>query len=74
MTRKKSEEIDIKAEAIEMVYKIYRPSLCKLPRKYIWEYSKSMAIEMTEHFIKKMPEGSSNWLYHRKLIDAIKNL
>lgn len=67
----------IKREAKHLVNKIYQPLgylSCKVSSDEMWEYSKVRAIEITEHFILKMPEGSANWLHHRKLIDEINNL
>jgi len=66
-----------KREAKHIVNKIYQPLGyldCNVNSDTMWEYAKERATEITEHFILKMPEGSSNWLHHRKLIDEIKNL
>lgn len=40
----------------------------------MWDWSKQQAINMIEHFINKMPEGSSNWLYHVELVAKIRAL
>jgi len=67
----------MKIEAKEIVNKIYQPLgylKCMVSNDEMWEYAKERAIEITEHFIKKMPEGSANWLHHRKLVDEIKLL
>jgi len=69
--------MEIKTEAKSMVNKIYQPLghlRCMVSSDEMWEYAKGRAIEITEHFIEKMPEGSANWLHHVKLIDAINNL
>jgi hypothetical protein len=39
--------------------------------KNMWKWASERAVETIDHFIKKMPEGSSNWIHHRKLIDEI---
>lgn len=68
---------EIKIEAKYLVNKIYQPLGylgCNVNSDEMWEYAKARTIEMVEHFITKMPEGSANWLHHRKLIDAINNL
>ena len=69
--------MEIELEAKEIVNKIYQPLEllgCDVNSDEMWEYAKGRAIEITEHFIEKMPEGSANWLHHRKLIDVINNL
>jgi hypothetical protein len=68
---------EIKIEAKDLVNKIYQPLGylgCGVNNTKMWEYAQARTIEMVEHFITKMPEGSANWLHHRKLIDAINNL
>ena len=67
----------IAEEAKEMVNKIYQPLghlSCNVSNNEMWEYAKKRAVEMVEYFIKKMPEGSANWLHHRKLVDEINKL
>lgn len=68
---------EIKIEAQNLVDKIYQPLVyldCRVDCEKQWEYSKARTIKMVEYFITKMPEGSANWLHHRKLVDAINNL
>ena len=70
-------ETHIKNEAKDLFNKIYEP----LERMYhglddakMRKYAKITVIEVVAHFLAKMPEGSANWLHHRKLIEAINNL
>lgn len=72
-----SEVKTIKQEAKELVNGIYQPLGylgCNVSSDKMWEYAKERAVEIVEHFIAKMPEGSSNWLHHLELTEEIKNL
>lgn len=66
--------MDIKQEAKELVNKVYQPTGYIRPNESpntLWNWSKDIAKDFVEHFIEKMPEGSANWLHHRKLIEEI---
>jgi len=65
---------EIKEEARELVNNIYQPLGylgCNVSSNKMWDYSKKRALEVVNHFVKKMPEGSENWLHHKKLINEI---
>lgn len=71
------EEERIKKEAFDLVNKIYQPTgylKHNENSKTLWEWSKERVKEQAEHFTTKMIEGSSLWLYHRKLIKEIDKL
>lgn len=65
----------LKEEAKAFVNSIYQPMgyiVKDLNSNQMWEWASERAIENIEIFVSKMVEGSSIWLYHRKLIDEIR--
>lgn len=67
-------EMTLQEEAQAMVNVIYQPTgyiKHNENSKTMWKWASERAIEMIEKFIEKMPEGSANWLHHRKLVDEI---
>lgn len=76
-TYREKELNKMKPAARKMVNKFHQPLKklkCSLSENEISKYSKARAVKIIKHFMQQMPEGSENWLYNRKLLNAINNL